>query len=198
MQQVGQALRLAENPTTDLPARSMKCRPVSHPTTLAECAALQEWAETTQPVHQSISAADFAQKLKFMAATLPSKNVDVEAGRQRVTVYASILGGQSYEAIEYLVRTACATLDWFPTPKQCLEIIAGYRAPATEQETALLVCRCFAEEAFDTWIENVRDGQEIGDAPDRWKRIAVERGVLRLLLDGDYAVRPQALKRVAA
>ena len=167
---------------------SVKCRPVDRPTTMAECDALAEWAEASRTPPQPVSESAFGKHFEYLSV-LPSKNVDEDLGRKSATVYYALLGGHSAGAISYLVRRATETLDWYPTPKQCLDIVAGYRAPPTEQEQALLICREFAEEQFAQWLENVRNGQPIGDVPERWMRIAVERGAMRVLADGRFVSR---------
>jgi hypothetical protein len=156
---------------------------------MAECDALREWAHSTTPLHVPASKPELVRHLDFMNATLPSKNTDDETGKMRASVYFSILSGYTNEALAFMARRACTTLDWFPTPKQCLEILADYRAPVSEQANAILTCQQFTQDAFDTWLANVSDGQPIGDVPDQWKRIAAERGVLRLMQDGGYVIR---------
>jgi len=156
---------------------------------MEECDALREWAHSTTPLHVPATRAELNRHIEFMNATLPSKNADVETGKMRLAVYFSILSGYTNEALAFMSRTACTTLDWFPTPKQCLEILAQYRAPISEQADAILICQQFTQDAFDTWLCNVADGQPIGDVPDQWKRIAVERGVLRRMEDGSFVIR---------
>ncbi|MDY7525504.1 hypothetical protein [Sphingomonas sp. 10B4] len=155
---------------------------------MAECDALIEWAQTSQEPHRPVGEAAFGKHLEYLAA-LPSKNIDEDLGRKSATVYYALLKDYPAEAIAHMVRRACETLDWFPTPRQCLELVATYRAPTTEQEQALLICREFAEEQFAQWLENVRNGQPIGDVPARWMRIAVERGLMRVLADGRFVSR---------
>jgi hypothetical protein len=127
--------------------------------------------------------------ISFMAATLPSKSIDDLSGKMRVAVYHSLLAGHSNEALAYMARRACETLDWFPTPRQCLDLLAEYRPPESPQSAALRLCHDYTHETFDRWLTNMRAGQPIGDVPDQWKRIAVEQGVLRRLSDGSYVNR---------
>jgi len=160
------------------------------PTSDTERAALREWAQNSPSERQPAAPREvLAKHLSFMAAALPSKGLDDISGKMKVAVYASLLGGFSSEALAFMARTACQTHNWFPTPRQCLEIIADYRPPETDQETALRLCQAYTSETFERWIGNVIDGQPIGDVPDQWKRIAVEQGALRRLSDGSYVSR---------
>jgi len=157
---------------------------------VAECNALREWAQTTPAVApQPASSDQLAKHLSFMAAALPSKNVDDTTGKMRATVYASLLRGYPNEALAFMARRACQSLDWFPTPKQCLELLAEYRQPETAQNRALRLCQDFTSTQFDRWLANIRDGQEPGDVPESWMRIAVEQGVMRRLDNGSYVSR---------
>lgn len=129
-----------------------------------------------------------------MAATLPvGKGMDQDKGRKRFAVYATILGHHSNEALSFMARTACETLDWFPTPRQCIAILKDFRAPRSDRDIALGYCHEFTQARFEAWMESVTAGtataDEIADVPDRWRRIAVERGGLRRLPDGDYIIR---------
>lgn len=167
-----------------------KCPVIGEPTTVAECNALREWAQTTPAVApQPASSDQLAKHLSFMAAALPSKNVDDTTGKMRATVYASLLRGYPNEALAFMARRACQSLDWFPTPKQCLELLAEYRQPETAQNRALRLCQDFTSTQFDRWLANIRDGQEPGDVPESWMRIAVEQGVMRRLDNGSYVSR---------
>jgi hypothetical protein len=124
-----------------------------------------------------------------MAATLPSQAVDDESGRKRFAVYVALLSGFSDEALKHMARTACQTLRWFPVPVQCLELAQAYRAPAGEREATLRICHDFAQGAFERWLMNISEGQPIGEVPEQWLRIAVERGPLRRLANGAFVSR---------
>lgn len=169
---------------------SVKCPDLRHPTTDAECNALREWAQSTPADRPAAASMDQLKRhLEFMAAALPSKGLDEQSGKMKAAVYAALLGGQPNEALAYMARTACMTLDWFPTPRQCLDIIADYRPPVSDQEIAIRLCQDYTANQFDRWIANLSDGQPIGDVPEQWKRIAVEQGAIRRLSDGSYVSR---------
>lgn len=177
-------------PATVSQMPSMRRPAITKPTSDTECASLREWAQNSPSERQPAAPREvLAKHLSFMAAALPSKGLDEMSGKMKVAVYASLLGGFSNEALAFMARSACQTLNWFPTPRQCLEIIADYRPPETDQETALRLCQAYTSETFERWISNVIDGQPIGDVPDQWKRIAVEQGALRRLSDGNYVSR---------
>ena len=151
---------------------------------------MREWASSTLPAPAASASSDqLAKHLEFMHAALPSRANDTETGRKRFAVYASILAGKSNEALAFMARRACETLDWFPTPKQCLDLIGQYQPPMPAHEHALLACRQYTHSAFGDWLAELRDGAPIGDVPDHWKRIAVEQGDLRRLQDGSYVSR---------
>lgn len=183
--------RSTGSPSHSVEPQSALVRPITgNPATMDECRALAAWAETLPTVDQPMASDNFiVNRLEYIQATLPAKALDEGAGEKRTAVYVSILRGASRKALEYMADRACRELRWFPTPKECLDILERYRPPATQRETTLLVCMAFAQDAFDRWLANIRDGQEIGDVPDQWKRIAVEQFALRRLDDGSYVSR---------
>ena len=190
MNQFSAIVERLRDPATASVQPSAKCPGLHLPTTDAECAALREWATTTQPFRAPAATIDqLAKHLEFMAAALPSKGLDEQTGKKKAAVYASLLGGQPNEALAYMARTACMTLDWFPTPRQCLDIIADYRPPVSDQEVAIRLCQDYTSNKFDRWIANLTQGQPVGDVPEQWKRIAVEQGAMRRLSDGSYVSR---------
>ncbi|WP_184056348.1 hypothetical protein [Sphingomonas aerophila] len=141
------------------------------------------------PVVQPASPARVTKRLEHLDAMLPRRAQDDDAGELRTSGYLALLIGQPDEALAFMVREACRRFNWFPTAKQLLDILAEYRAPQSEQAVALLECQRFADQAFATWLGNVDDGQPIGDVPEQWCRIAVERGLVRRLSDGSYMSR---------
>jgi hypothetical protein len=156
-----------------------------------ECRALRAWAETLPVAPPAIETDRFAARIKHMHATLPSRHVDTMTGAQRAAMYYAILGHRSDDAIRFMVRRACETLAWFPPPVQCLEILSEYCEPATRRDIAFSLCRDFVQERFEQWMAALRDGtaDSIGDVPEKWRRIAAERGYLRLMPDRTYAIR---------
>ena len=171
-------------------------RPVAVPTTMAQCRALAEWARALPEARTPAATNDQLERhLEFLGATLPTKNVDIESGKMRYAVYASVLGSYSNDALKFMSRRVVETLDWFPTPRQCLTILADYREPESERTDVLALCARFAQDALEQWLDNVRAGQDLGDVPDRWLRIGVAQGVVRRLDDGSHIPRAAMVGR---
>lgn len=120
---------------------------------------------------------------------LPRRGQDDETGERRTAGYLALLAGQTSGALSFMVREACKRFIWFPTAKELLDILAEYRPPQPEQALALIECERFADQAFARWIANIADGQPVGDVPEQWMRIAVERGQMRRLEDGTFVSR---------
>jgi hypothetical protein len=172
---------------------------IQMPATAEECGVLMRWAQA-QPDGWPLATVDeLARHLDFLGSTLPRQATDAESGRMRAAVYARFLASYSNSALAYMSRRACETLDWFPTPRQCLDILKDYQAPITEKETALRLCGAFWGERFDAFLSNVVRADkvitqaDIDAVPEQWRRIAVERGALRLMADGTFVVRRAAL-----
>lgn len=157
-----------------------------------ECDELRSIALAMPPENYAASPREFARHLQFIRATLPSQHSDEQSGQQRTAVYAHILGSYSNEALAYMANRACRELDWFPTPHQCLDILEGYTPPVTRKDKALRLCANHTQAKFDEWIEALRTGEpvELDGKPERWLRIATERGYLRWTEDG-YVPRNQ-------
>lgn len=167
-------------------AMSVIAKPIIRmPETVEEAKALKVWADAQSDGVPAASTQQIAKHLDFLAATLPSKGVDEDTARMRFAVYSRILGEYSNAALAYMARKACATLDWFPTPKQCLELLNEYRAPTSEKDHALMLCHSFWEGRFQDFIGALKDGNAdqvlVDSVPEQWRRIAVERGFLRYM-----------------
>lgn len=167
-------------------------REIAAPTTAEEARALREWAETQPKRWPPIETGQLARHLQFMTATLPAKNLDEDSGRKRVAVYSRILGGYSDHAIAHMALIACSTLEWFPTPSQCLEILAAYTDPPTPRDRALAACHGYAQRQFETFRAALKAGEGTAElletVPDQWKRIAVEQGFLRWSRGGGFVI----------
>lgn len=155
------------------------------PETVEEAKYLKIWAEAqdTRPV--PASPLQITKHLTFLGATLPSKAQDDASGKMRFAVYSSILSDFSNEALAYMARRACAELDWFPTPRQCLELANQYRPPVSERDEALSLCHHFWQGRFEEFIFNLEHGlsdqETVNAVPHRWRMIAMERGYLRFM-----------------
>lgn len=158
--------------------------------TVAECDELRAIALAMPEEHAPIESRELARQLQFIEATLPSKNTDEQSGQMRTAVYARILGGYTKEALSYMTQRVCRELDWFPTPHQCLEILADYNPPVSRKDKALRICANHTQARFDEFIEALRkkDKVDLTDKPERWLRIATEQGYLKFT-DDQYQQR---------
>jgi len=158
--------------------------------TVAECDELRAIALAMPEEHAPIESRELARQLQFIEATLPSKNTDEQSGQMRTAVYARILGGYTKEALSYMTQRVCRELDWFPTPHQCLDILADYNPPVSRKDKALRICANHTQARFDEFIEALRkkDKVDLTDKPERWLRIATEQGYLKFA-DDQYQQR---------
>ena len=158
--------------------------------TVAECDELRSMALAMPIENIPVETKELAKQLQFIEATLPSKNTDEQSGQMRTAVYARILGGYTKEALSYMTERVCKELDWFPTPRQCLEILERYTAPPSKKDRALMICSNHTQARFDEFIMSLRCGEpvELTDKPERWLRIAETQGYLRFV-DGEYTIR---------
>lgn len=171
--------------------------PITAITTVDEARRLEKWAER-QPVRWAPLTVDkLADQLGYMDAVLPSKMADTDKGRRRATVYASVLGEYSEHAIRYMVNRAIRELKWFPTPSECLAILADHNDPETPRQRAFAMLQGFAQTRFEDFIRQLRDRKGtpelIAKAPDQWRRIAVEQGYLHWNNRDGYSIEPRWL-----
>lgn len=151
---------------------------------------LRRWAETTAPSPPQPATADqLVDCLETMEANLPRQRMDDRSGQIKANTIASVLAEHSGEALAFLTYEAIRRLRWFPSVRDCLDILAEYRRPEPDQQVALRLCQDYQTEKFDRWFASLRAGREVGDVPDQWKRIAIERGALRRLADGSIVIR---------
>lgn len=153
------------------------------PETVDEARTLKAWADAQGEGQAPASPLQITKHLTFIGATLPSKAQDDTSGKMRFAVYSSLLADYSNEALAYMARRACAELDWFPTPRQCLSLLDDYRPPVSDKDQALALCHRFWQGRFEDFTAAITDGSAdqamIDAAPIRWRRIAMERGLLR-------------------
>jgi hypothetical protein len=158
--------------------------------TVSECDELRSIALAMPTEHIPVETRELARQLQFIDSTLPSKNVEEQSGQMRTAVYTRILGGYTKDALSYMTQRVCRELDWFPTPRQCLEILADYRPRATRKDIALRICAKHTQARFDQWIAALRTGGDVDieGVPDGWLQIAETQGYLRCN-DGKYERR---------
>ena len=130
--------------------------------TVSECDELRSIALAMPTEHIPVETRELARQLQFIEATLPSKNVEEQSGQMRTAVYTRLLGGYTKDALSYMTERVCRELDWFPTPRQCLEILADYRPRATQKDIALRICAKHTRARFDQWIAALRTGRSEG------------------------------------
>lgn len=153
------------------------------PSTVEEADRLMAWAMSipVQPEPCDVSA--IAVQLDYMRAALPSRSVDEEDGKKRLAVYVKLLRPFSEAALAHMARRACEELDWFPTPRWCVEAARSHRAPSKDRETALALCSRFRQQIFTDWLRRLRAGDvdqaEIDAAPKRHRLLAEDQGLLR-------------------
>jgi hypothetical protein len=159
---------------------------------VSECTELRDLAVAMKEEKQSSSPDFISRQLQFIDSTLPSKNTDVVSGKMRTAVYIQLLINYSDDAIKFLTKTACSELEWFPTPKKCLEILAKYTPAITDKSRALQVSSFFMQQNFDAFRAKVIDKsvtqEEINQVPMRWRHM-LECQMLLVFRDGKYFVR---------
>ena len=157
--------------------------PIRLPETVEEAKALRAWADAQDDRQKPASPLQITKHLTFLGATLPSKAQDDDSGKMRFAVYSSILAEYSNESLAYMARRACAELDWFPSPRQCMELADQYRPPVSEKEQALALCHRFYQGKFEDFIFDLERGiaeqETVDTVPLQWRKIAMERGFLR-------------------
>lgn len=137
-----------------------------------------------------------AQCLRAMLAVLPRKQDDELTGELFVRTYQRHLGSYPNAALSYLAQRATAQCKWFPTIHECLDILSGWQrsdGAAMDQAGARVAVEREMQARMDDAFAAMKAGRimqaEIDALPDRWKRIAVERGHLRRDADGAYVLR---------
>lgn len=153
-------------------------------------------AESPLPTPLPCDAEEFAKLMRTLA-TMNSRADDDDTGKLRLAVLRRVIGHYPREAVAFMVEQAITTLDWFPTPKQCLDILAGWKRndePAQRKASAIKMVRAERRARFDEvmrTLERREYAQAAIDAlPAQIRSIAAERGFLRLHDDGVYRARP--------
>ena len=197
-QQIGQIVRTLQ-PVNDLPSPSMDLQlpsaawqMVPFPETDEECQALAEWAETAPTISHPLATFDeIAEALMFLNAVLPSRNFDEQAGEQRTAVFMKILSDYTKPQIDYMVERAARELEWFPVPKQMIDILDRGPKPYNPRDEARRKVASYHTNKYYDWVETIPHltPEQITAAPERWKRIAETEMHIRQLDDGTYTHR---------
>ena len=198
-QQIGQVLKMERPATVSQPSCAMLEveKMLSAPlVTMEECDRLRQLALSLPADIDLAAPQEIARQLEFIAATLRAKNIDEEVGQKRFAVYVRLLGGYSKAALSYMTERACRELDWFPTPRQCLQYLEQYSPEPTLNDRALRTCERFTQARFEDWLAELRAGPmeqaAIDDKPERWRRIAEVQLLLRRTEAGGYVQRVKA------
>lgn len=156
---------------------------------------LRELANSPLPVPQACDDAHFVKCISLMNI-LPRRQEDELQGRQRLALYKRHLGGFSDEAISHLTEMVTRTCHWFPTPAECLKILASWpnaERDAQRRDKAKVLVRREMQHRMEDAMERLRkrevDPAEIEAMPDLWKRAAAERMYLWAWPDGRFTVR---------
>lgn len=140
---------------------------------------------------------DFAELIRALTI-LPRRADDELTGKLRKKFYQNKLGGYPHEAIQFMVSTALDELEWFPSIAQCKAILDRWQrkdVPAQRQASAAAQVRAERRARFDD-IMAALERREVYQAgidalPEQMRRIAAERGFLRLHDDGIYRARAE-------
>jgi hypothetical protein len=139
------------------------------------------WAETLPAREPPATNEEFAKIFEYIAV-MPSRNDDNETGRKRLAAYRTMLSEYSNNALAFMARRVFSEHTFFPSVKQCLEALSQYREPLSKRAKVINLCQLSAEDRFGQFIAALRDDQTqdwIDSHPLHWRRMAVERGLLR-------------------
>lgn len=158
-------------------------------------ATLREIANSPLPPAQHCDDEHFARCMKALDI-LPRRRDDEIGGQLKFGIYKRHLGGFSNDAMSWLVSEATRTMDWFPTPAQCLTVLRAW--PNRDVAAARRdVAQSRIQQENQSRLEDALDrlGKRQGDQawidvlPEQWKAIAAERCFLWAWPDGRYTVR---------
>lgn len=145
---------------------------------------------------------DHFEKSMRALAILPRKAEDDVRGELRFAIYRRMIGHATKDAISFMVETAISELEWFPSPKQCLEILARWQRNDGEVQRRASAAKMVRDEQrarFDDTLAALErremDQAAIDALPRRMREIAAERGYLRRHDDGQYRYRGAPVNR---
>ncbi len=140
---------------------------------------------------------DHFAKLMRSLAILPRRADDGAKGELRAAVYQRMLGHYPRQALGFMVETALVELEWFPSVKQCLDILGRWERrddAVRAQREAGNAARAEGRARFRDTMAALEcrelDQAAIDAMPQRMREIGAERGFLRLHEDGVYRPRP--------
>lgn len=160
---------------------------------------IQAVAEAPLPCLPPCDEVHFAKCLRAMQAVLPRQQADDVGGELLFRTYRRQLGHYPAAALSYLTEQATARFQWFPTIAQCLDILKLWRRAdkaAGDQMLARAAVRNELQARMEDAFRAMKDASitlfEIEALPESWRRIGVERGLLRRNEDGTYYLRRTA------
>lgn len=156
---------------------------------------LREIVNSPLPASQHCDDEHFARCMKALDI-LPRRRDDEIGGQLKFGIYKRHLSGFSNDALSWLVADATRTLDWFPTPSQCLTILRAWpnrELAARRRDKAIVMIdgemQARLRDALAVLARRGMDQDGIDTLPDRWKAIAAEKGYLWSWPDGRYSIR---------
>jgi hypothetical protein len=166
-----------------------------------QIAELQQAANLPLPAPPPPCDEDHFDKCMRSLSILPRKAEDQTTGALRAKLYGRLLGHFDRAAISYMTETALATCRWFPTPAECLEILAGHAGSAEQarkdRATAEARIRREMQQRYLDWLMRLRRGDmmqsEVDAAPERWCAVGETQGLLRKDGDGRFVLRAKAV-----
>lgn len=163
-----------------------------------QLAVMEDLASLPSAAPTPCSDVDFAKLMRSLSI-LPSRADDEVTGKLRHGIYQRLMDQYPRAAIAFMVETAMKRFDWFPTPRQCLEILAEWRdrdAVEHKHRTTMAASAVRQEkqarlaDIMDALDRRALDQAAIDALPQRVREIGAERGFLRLHDDGVYRARP--------
>lgn len=157
---------------------------------LGRLQAILDCPETPEPPCDRLEYTEIMRMLSI----LPRKADDELTGELRQKLYRRMLRSQTQRAMQWLGSQALLRCQWFPTIKECLDIIAdmpgGLSDLAKAKRIAAARIRWENQARFDEVMERLRERSmpqdEIDALPDYYKRVGETRSYLRLQADGRY------------
>lgn len=157
-------------------------------------------ASSPLPALASCDDRHFSQCLRILQAALPKRASDTLSGELFVAAYQRKLGHHPKEAISYMTDQALDRFQWFPTIKECAEVIEGWSRnddALKAKNRAGIIARNERQARLDETIAALEAGELSGDQiaalPERFRDIALTQGLIWADPDGTF--RPRPLRR---
>ena len=207
METIGTAAQRAAQTDLSLPvtrpSTTLEEPPLVRPTTEAEAKRLRDWADSPDDAVVPASPQQIIKHLRYLSTVLPTRKTDIDEGKLRLAVYVSLLEGFPNDGFVYMSRRACAELEWFPAPRQCLDYLKDFQQPVNGRKTtAGRLAEDYWQDRFNDFRSTLKRGEGTPElligVPDQWKRICVEQGFLTWAKDRGFEIavryRPENMK----